>query len=127
MDKLIIVVIGVVVFSSLVGAIYYFTQGSDASPATYEKIGCFRDKPERAILTAEGTDIRLDGEYKKRQDPINKCFQVAKSKGHKIFAIQDGGWCASTADLGSYNKYGNANECADGKGGPWANDVYKIL
>ena len=26
----------------------------------------------------------------------------------------------------TYKKYGRSNRCRNGKGGPWANDVYKI-
>ena len=44
-----------------------------------------------------------------------------------MFAIQHGGWCASArrAHL-TYRKYGKSNKCRNGKGGPWANDVYVL-
>ena len=45
----------------------------------------------------------------------------------KNIFFQNGGWCAaSSTALETYNKYGAASNCADGKGGGWANDVYKI-
>eukprot|EP00058_Branchiostoma_floridae_P006984 XP_002592472.1 hypothetical protein BRAFLDRAFT_68958 [Branchiostoma floridae] len=52
----------------------------------------------------------------------------ALSRGFTVFAVQDGGWCAGSADGHStYNRYGPSTDCAgDGKGGPWANDVYEI-
>ena len=44
-----------------------------------------------------------------------------------MFAVQHGGWCASArrAHL-TYRKYGTSNRCRNGKGGPWANDVYVL-
>jgi len=44
-----------------------------------------------------------------------------------MFAIQHGGWCASArrAHL-TYRRYGKSNRCRNGKGGPWANDVYVL-
>ena len=45
-----------------------------------------------------------------------------------MFAIQDGGWCAGdTTAAQTFDKYGVSNKCkADGKGGPYANQVYVI-
>ena len=43
-----------------------------------------------------------------------------------IFAVQNGGWCAAATNLNGYRKYGKASNCKNGKGGPWANDVYRI-
>ena len=45
-----------------------------------------------------------------------------------MFAVQNGGWCASSAGASStYDKYGVSGDCrADGEGGPWANQVYVI-
>ena len=43
-----------------------------------------------------------------------------------IFAVQNGGWCAAAGNLNGYRKYGKAGNCKNGKGGPWANDVYRI-
>ena len=45
-----------------------------------------------------------------------------------MFAVQNGGWCASSAGAPStYDKYGVSGDCrADGEGGPWANQVYVI-
>ena len=60
---------------------------------------------------------------------MQKCYQAAKKRGYPAFALQDGGWCASSADvLETYKKYGNSTFCeADGKGGSWSNEVYKIM
>ena len=43
-----------------------------------------------------------------------------------LFAVQNGGWCAAAVNLNGYKKYGKSGKCRNGKGGPWANDVYRI-
>ena len=45
-----------------------------------------------------------------------------------MFGIQDGGFCATSATAHeTYNKYGESQDCkSDGKGGPWANQVYRF-
>ena len=70
----------------------------------------------------------MDGSYQARQDSIEKCYKAAKKRGFHIFAVQNGGWCASSATAGeTFNKYGTSTACkSDGKGGPWANQVYYI-
>ena len=70
----------------------------------------------------------MDGNYQARKDSIEKCYKAAKKRGFQIFAVQNGGWCASSATAGqTFNKYGKSAACkSDGKGGPWANQVYYI-
>ncbi|XP_078603937.1 uncharacterized protein LOC144877765 [Branchiostoma floridae x Branchiostoma japonicum] len=94
----------------------------------YKSLGCWEDASDRAIPTLEGADSRLDGSYSERTNAIEKCYMAALSRGFTIFAVQNGGWCAGSADgQNTYNKYGPSTDCAgDGKGGPWANDVYEI-
>nr|XP_002737674.1 PREDICTED: uncharacterized protein LOC100372335 [Saccoglossus kowalevskii] len=58
----------------------------------YLLIGCFTDTYARAIPTLEGTDSRLDGYYKTRINPIEKCASVAIDHGYGMFAVQNGGW-----------------------------------
>ena len=45
-----------------------------------------------------------------------------------MFALQAGGWCASSPTAeNTYNKHGQSSSCeADGEGGVYANQVYKI-
>ena len=76
----------------------------------------------------EGQDSNLDGSYSSRHDAIEKCYQAAKKRGFQLFAVQNGGWCASSASaFKTFNKYGKSSACkSDGKGGPWANQVYYI-
>ncbi|XP_078614745.1 uncharacterized protein LOC144883920 isoform X1 [Branchiostoma floridae x Branchiostoma japonicum] len=94
----------------------------------YISLGCWRDTDDRAIPTLEGTDPRLDGDYESRENPIEKCYQVALSRGFPVFALQNGGWCAGSADgLNTYDRYGPSTTCAsDGEGGQRGNEVYKI-
>ena len=93
-----------------------------------KKVGCYRDTGNRAIPALEGQDAILDGSYQSRQNAINKCAIAAKRRGYKVFAVQDGGWCASSATAQiTYDKYGVSTACnADGEGGAWANQVYTI-
>ena len=45
-----------------------------------------------------------------------------------MFAVQNGGWCASSSTAPqTFDKYGKSAACkADGEGGPWGNQVYVI-
>ncbi|XP_035667178.1 uncharacterized protein LOC118409908 isoform X2 [Branchiostoma floridae] len=94
----------------------------------YTSLGCWEDAYDRAIPTLEKTDARLDGDFFTRNNPIEKCYQVALSRGFPVFALQAGGWCAGSADAHTtHSKYGPSIACAaDGEGGPWANEVYQI-
>jgi len=92
----------------------------------YTHLGCWRDTGNRAVPQLDGSDARLKGSYSRRADAINKCYQVAKERKLVLFAVQDGGWCAGSSNLNGYKKYGKATNCKNGKGGGWANDVYRI-
>ncbi|XP_078657439.1 uncharacterized protein LOC144903312 [Branchiostoma floridae x Branchiostoma belcheri] len=96
--------------------------------ARYTHLGCFTDQDARAISTLEGTDARLDNHYLLRDNALEKCYQVAKSRGFTMFAVQNSGWCAGSTDAPNrYNMYGSSNLCyGHGEGGPHANDVYMI-
>ncbi|CAH1267833.1 CPAMD8 [Branchiostoma lanceolatum] len=94
-----------------------------------QRLGCWADTADRAVPTLEGSDPGLDGRYESRTDVIRKCRDAAARRGYNVFAIQNGGWCAASADaLQTYQMYGRSDAChADGEGGPWANEVYKIV
>ncbi|XP_078364950.1 uncharacterized protein LOC144649337 [Oculina patagonica] len=98
------------------------------SSVKYESLGCYRDKPERSISSMEGRDIFLKDSYSQRNDSIQKCAVAAKVRGYKTFAIQDGGMCVgSPRAQETFGKYGKSQGCKnDGKGGPWANQVYNL-
>ena len=86
------------------------------------------DSLPRAIESFEGKSSILDGHYKSRKDPISKCYLVAKSKGFKVFGLQDGGQCfTSNTASETFDKYNESKLCSNGLGGPMANDVYLII
>ncbi|XP_020631489.1 uncharacterized protein LOC110068454 [Orbicella faveolata] len=90
-------------------------------------LGCFRDTGRRAISTLEGRSRLLKGHYRRRRYAIQKCAGAALRRGYRVFAIQHQGWCASARyAFRTYRKYGKSNRCRNGKGGPWANDVYVL-
>ena len=59
---------------------------------------------------------------------IIRCYSVCYLSGYHVFALQDGGWCGSSATAeNTYKKFGESTDCpADGEGGPALNQVYKI-
>lgn len=95
-------------------------------PEGYRSLGCWGDTGDRAMPIIEGSDSRLTGNYQQRADAVNKCYEVAKERGMKIFSVQHQGHCQADSTLDKYKKYGPSRACANGKGGPWANDVYLI-
>ena len=94
----------------------------------YHNVGCYQDNVPRAIPTLETTDPVLDGPYWTRVNPIAKCAVAAMRQGYDMFAVQDGGWCASSAIASqTFNKYGTSGACLDdGEGGNMASQVYGI-
>ena len=77
--------------------------------------------------TLERRSRLLKGNYRRRAGAIRNCALAAARRGYKVFAIQHGGWCASARyAYRTYRKYGKSNRCRNGKGGPWANDVYVL-
>ena len=92
----------------------------------FKSVGCYKDTSKRAIPTIEGKDPILNGFYLSRKNAIAKCAVAARRRGFKMFALQNGGWCATSAKAEkTYNKYGKSSDCKeDGEGGPSANHVY---
>ena len=71
----------------------------------------------------------MDGDnYKSRKDAIEKCASVAKKRGYKVFAVQDGGMCLSSSTAHkTFHIYGTSRRCtSNGRGGDSANHVYVI-
>ena len=87
----------------------------------YFSLGCWKDKSDRAIKGG------LNGPRVDDSNSVHACFERAQSLGYTVFALQDGNQCFTSKDAGkTYNKYGTATNCKNGKGGDWANAVYKI-
>ncbi|XP_020631662.1 uncharacterized protein LOC110068604 [Orbicella faveolata] len=95
---------------------------------TIQRIGCFKDTSRRAITPVlEGRLPIVKGNYQRRKKAIARCALAAARYGYNGFAVQHGGQCfAGPRALRTYAKYGRSNRCRNGKGGPWANDVYRI-
>ena len=99
----------------------------DFSLHTVKSLGCYKDTGRRAIPPMDGRNPLVKGFYRRRADAILKCALVALRFGFPVFAIQNQGWCATGPRARvTYRKYGRSNRCKNGKGGPWANDVYQI-
>lgn len=86
----------------------------------YKAHGCYRDRSQRAMGS-------LQGARKNRNDSIEKCYQDAITNGYTMFGLQHGGecWAGDKIEV-SYSKYGEADNCKDGLGGGWANNVYSV-
>ena len=93
-----------------------------------ESLGCFEDKTERALPTLEGLDSLLVGSYLQRAGAVRLCAEAAYRRGFQVFAVQNGGQCFSGPEAHvTYDKYGSSIGCHEnGRGGPWANEVYEI-
>jgi len=92
-------------------------------------IGCYKDNPERAIPLLEAMSPLLDGSYVQRPAAIRRCAKVAYDLKLDVFAVQNGGQCLGGPDANlNYKKYGSSTQCREnGRGGPWANQVYRIF
>ena len=52
----------------------------DARKCKVRRIGCFRDKGNRAIPGIDGSHPSLKGNYKQRKDAVKKCADVATAR-----------------------------------------------
>ncbi|KAI8490945.1 hypothetical protein Bbelb_313640 [Branchiostoma belcheri] len=109
------------------------TQACDTGvscPGQPWRLGCWRDTPDRALPDLDGRgDPFLTVHYTLRTNAVSACQSAAASRGYTVFAIQNGGWCHSSADaMQTYNKHGPSTSCQpDGEGGWFANEVYMIV
>lgn len=79
-------------------------------------MGCWKDKPDRAISGG----VRLTGS-------VDQCAKYAHTNGFNVFAVQYGGQCFTSPLAGiTFKRHGVSAVCRDGKGGFWANNVYRI-
>ncbi|XP_035696701.1 neurocan core protein-like [Branchiostoma floridae] len=94
----------------------------------YTSLGCWQDTYDKLLPSLEGADPRLDGHFFYRQNGIEKCYQVALSRGFTVFGVTYGGACVGSAD--GHNKYMKRRRTTgctrDGKGGHMAIEVYQI-
>merc|ERR1711931_143222 len=95
--------------------------------AEFENEGCYKNKMPHKVTLLERTDKRLDKyNYKRRENAIQKCLEVAKDAGYAHFAIGNKGQCwGSKGD--EYAEQGEAKVCpAHGKGKYAVINVYSI-
>ena len=64
-------------------------------------------------------------------DPIRSCFELAKTVGREVFAVESDNECfvhpTALYQKYTYAKYGTADpDCANGRGGHYTMNVYKI-
>ena len=85
--------------------------------ARYTSLGCWNDRPDRAISGGLVPNLSID-----------KCYERAKSQHNGIFAVQAGSQCFTSSNASkTYHKYGRSQQCSStGTGGPWCQEVYKI-
>ena len=58
---------------------------------------------------------------------VDQCYQKALRLGNHYFAVQYNTQCFTSGDAGkTYDKYGRASGCSNGRGGSWAQSVYRI-
>ena len=81
------------------------------------------------IKNIDGTNNAiLDGDHNDRQNPIEKCYKLALSRGYKVFALQKKECMSSFKAAQEYLIEGISVRCEnDGTGGPWSNEVYEIM
>jgi len=82
----------------------------------YKDQKCWRNPMPQHLTLLEGTDDRLDGQYQKRENAVEKCHQVSSEGDYDYFAVGNRGQCwAGFGD--SYMDYGTALQCpSNGKG-----------
>ena len=92
----------------------------------YKGLGCWTDKIPRAMTDLEGSSDALKVHYKRRENPIEKCYTAAIEHKMPIFGIQDGGQCFGSDSKQAAKQYGASSACSSEKGGPMANNVYEL-
>lgn len=95
----------------------------------YNYIGCFKIDFGLLILSLEGIDFFLDGDYIIRVDVFKKCFNVVCREDNMVFVIKNGGECLFF--LGNFIdvivKYVLFNMCDNNKGGFNVMDFYFVI
>jgi len=90
------------------------------SKSTYQHVGCFNDRPDRAISGGRNN-------YSPHE-VIKRCYEKALNSGYSFFAVQADRECFTSINAErTYSKYGRTSGCRNGRGGSWRQDVYKIV
>ena len=78
------------------------------------------------MTNLEGKSDALKVHYKRRDNPVEKCYTAAIENKMPVFGLQDGGQCFGSADKKTAQQYGGSSGCSSGKGGAMANSVYEL-
>merc|ERR1712055_50665 len=97
------------------------------SATEYNNLGCWKSRKPQQVKKLEGTDKRVRGNWRRRKDAINKCYEVAKDRGYELFAVGNKGKCwAGNGE--TYKKYGKPRSCPkNGKGRYGVINAYGIV
>ena len=85
----------------------------------YRSLGCWNENPNAV------TPLFIGKDYTKKANPAQLCYEDAVGRGDDMFALRNGGWCVQVPN-NDYETYGKAENCRDGKGGAWANNIYQV-
>lgn len=81
----------------------------------YTDLGCWNDRGDRALNRYHGYN-----------NTVESCYQLAKTNGSAVFALQDGGQCFTSTQGDNYQKHGRATGTCNELGGAWVNHVYQV-
>lgn len=97
--------------------------GQSVTSHLYTDMGCWNDM-DGAMRAISGGFV---GTPVTNAYNTSRCYELAKSRGHNIFAVQAGYACFTGLEMrDNYKKYGAAAGACPVGGGPWVNHVYKI-
>ena len=109
--------------------IYAISHFVDEWHGGYAEVGCFKDRPNKWSGTTRSSDA-IRGRFKSYSSKsiVEDCYNRALSKRNTHFAIKNNRDCyTSSVAHKTYDKYGHANGCINGKGGDKMLTVYKLL
>ena len=83
-------------------------------------LGCWTDNPNSRAISG---GIR----FRDEDNPVEKCYNLAKEEGNSVFAVQFNKQCFTSANAAdTYRNYGKSQECYNGRGGGYTQDVYQV-
>ena len=100
---------------------------------TFKAGGCFNSKVGTKngtipLPSLQGKDAVLMNATTSKADGFQRCMWVAKKRGFRMFAMQDGKCMGSRSAETDFQKLGKSSKCGtDGRGGQNANQMYKIV
>ncbi|XP_027055043.1 neurotrypsin-like [Pocillopora damicornis] len=93
--------------------------------ATWRDLGCWRDTGDGRTMTML-ENFRGQIDWFHLEKTVEKCYEAAKKKNKKYFAIQFYGECW-VSDTESYKVHGPSTNCWNGVGRDYDNYVYEVL